>query len=276
MTIFRSRLSNAAFSSRTFTPHPGAQAPPPAEPAPESAPEPAPITPSPTFPLSPGSTGRHADIVCLADVQQQPIEWLWQDRLASGTVALLSGDPGSGKTFLALAIAAALSRGQAPHTGEPLEPCTVLYASTENTGAEVVRPRFERLLGDPRRLVLLRGTVSGHSAQSTSLSLRDTTILEDALQRTHARLLIVDPLHSYFRPAPDRHLSTEPRPVLDGLALLAERHRCCILLIRHLSKRGAGRAIHRGLGSIELSGAARTEFIAGSSPDAPRSAPCCR
>jgi hypothetical protein len=63
--------------------------------------------------------------------------------------------------------------------------------------------------------------------------------------------------------------SGETRPVLDGLARLAESHRCCILFVRHLSKRGTGRAIHRGLGSMELSGAVRTEFLAGSSPDAP-------
>jgi hypothetical protein len=44
---------------------------------------------------------------------------------------------------------------------------------------------------------------------------------------------------------------------------LAEKHRCCILLVRHLRKRGAGQA------SIELASAIRTEFLAGSSPDAP-------
>ena len=222
-----------------------------------------------SLPSDPTATGRRADIVCLSDVQPRPVEWLWQDRLASGTLAMLSGDPGAGKTWVALAIAAALSRGQTPCSGEALEPCTVLYASTENAGSEVVRPRFAKLEGDAARLVLLRGVVSGGSGQSASLSLRDTPALEDALQRTHARLLIVDPLHSYFGAGVDLHHSGETRPVLDGLARLAESHRCCILFVRHLSKRGTGRAIHRGLGSIELSGAVRTEFLAGSSPDAP-------
>jgi RecA-family ATPase len=98
--------------------------------------------------------------------------------------------------------------------------------------------------------------------KSTSLSLRDTPMLEDALERTQARLLIIDPLHSYLW-AVDRHRANESGRAFGNLARLAEKHRCCILLVRHLRKRGAGQA------SIELSSAIRTEFLAGSSPDAP-------
>jgi hypothetical protein len=208
----------------------------------------------------PAKEGPRADIVCLSDLPPRPIEWLWRDRLALGTLAMLSGDPGAGKTWLALAIAAALSRGRAPFSGEPFEPCTVLYLSTPKAGSETIQPRFEKLGGDASRLVLLRGVLNGGSDPSTSLSLRDTAVLEDALERTHARLLIVDPLHSYLGVSVDRR-----NGVLDGLSLLADRHRCCILFVRHLGRRGAS----RGRGSIDLSAAVRTEFLAGSSPDAP-------
>jgi hypothetical protein len=96
---------------------------------------------------------------------------------------MLSGDPGVGKTWVALAIATALSRGRAPFGGQALEPCTVLYASTENEGSEVVCPPFAKLDGDASRLVLLRGVVSGGSGQSTSLSLRDTPALEEKISK---------------------------------------------------------------------------------------------
>ena len=87
-------------------------------------------------------------------------------------------------------------------------------------------------------------------------------MLEDALERTQARLLIIDPLHSYLW-ALDRHRANDSGRAFDTLAQLAEKHRCCILLVRHLRKRG------RGLTSVELSAAVRTEFLAASSPDAP-------
>jgi putative DNA primase/helicase len=231
----------------------------PQEDSPEDAPPPVPL------PLPPEPTAS-ADLVYLCDLQLRPVEWLWQDRLACGTLAMISGVPGSGKTWIALAIAAALSRGRAPITGEKLEPCTVLYASMEHDSSEIILPRFAGLHGDPKRFAVLRGAVS---APSASLNLRETSILEDALQRTHARLVILDSFRSYSGAGIDLHQPAETRPLLEKLARLAERQNCCILLIRHLSKRGPGRPTVRSQGFIEISAALRTEFLAGSSPDAP-------
>lgn len=78
---------------------------------------------------------------------------------AAGTLAMISGEPGSGKTWVALAIAAALSRGRAPFTGEKAEPCTTLYASREHGASQVIHPRFIKLNGDAARLATLRGPV---------------------------------------------------------------------------------------------------------------------
>jgi hypothetical protein len=61
-----------------------------------------PHTPSP-LPADADATVTGTDIVYLAGLQPQPVEWLWQHRLAAGTLAMLSGKPGSGKTWAALA-----------------------------------------------------------------------------------------------------------------------------------------------------------------------------
>jgi hypothetical protein len=219
--------------------------------------------PHPPLPLPAESPGG-ADFVYLCDLQPRPVEWLWQDRLACGSLAMISGVPGSGKTWIALAIAAALSRGQDPFTCEPLEPCTVLYASMEHNSSEVILPRFVGLHGDPKRFAVLRGA---RSAASASLNLRNTSVIEDALQRTHARLVILDSLDTYS--GLDLHQPTETLPWLEELGRLAEKHHCCILFIRHLGKHGPGRPALRGHRSTQISATLRTEFLAGASPDAP-------
>jgi len=216
-----------------------------------------PHTPSP-LPADAHATVTGTDIVYLADLQPQPVEWLWQHRLAAGTLAMLSGEPGSGKTWVALAIAAALTRGRDPFTGEKLKPATVLYASAEHAAAQVIQPRFAGLHGDPARLVILRRAVSASSMSSPDSALHDLpNALVNALQKTQAHLVILDPWDGLW--ALD----------LDRLARLAELHRCCILLIRHLAKPAVGRPAHRGRVSIDCCAALRTEFLVGSSPDAP-------
>jgi hypothetical protein len=222
--------------------------------------------PPPSLPVNPDATVTGTDIVYLADLQPQPVEWLWQDRLATGTLAMLSGEPGSGKTWVALAIAAALTRGRDPFTGEELKPATVLYASAEHAAAQVIQPRFAGLHGDPARLVILRRAVSASSMSIPDSALRD---LENALQKTHAHLVILDPWDSLLGPEGDLDRASQTRPLLDRLARLAEVHRCCILLLRHLVKPTVGRPGHRGRVSVDGSAALRSEFLVGRSPDAP-------
>ena len=214
---------------------------------------------------------RRPKLVCLSDVEPKPVDWLWEQYLPKGMLALLSGDPGSGKTYLSLAIAAALSNGRTPYSGQAREPVNTLYLSLENSAEHVVRPRFDSLTGDCSRFQLLQGSISGENQQTGTIALSDTDLLEQAIIEAKAGLLIVDPIQSYLGADVDAHRSNETRPVLDGLGQLASKYNCCVLLVRHLSKNSGGRAIFRGLGSIDITGAARTELLAGTAPNEPNS-----
>ena len=196
--------------------------------------------------------------ICLADVEARPVNWLWEPFIPLGMLSMLSGDPGAGKSYIAQAMAAKLSRGQLCD-GRIVEPASTLYLSVENPIAESVRPRFDALGGDAAFFHVFDGPVT----------LADIGALESAISQIGARLVIVDPVQSYLGASVDLHRSNETRPIMDGLAKLAEAHGCAILLLRHLSKMSGGKAIHRGLGSIDLTGAVRSELLAGSLPDDP-------
>jgi hypothetical protein len=144
-----------------------------------------------------------------------------------------------------------------------VKPADVLYLSVENSPERVVRPRFDALGGEPARFHLLQGVVRGTNTGEmlTRARLSDVTVLAEAIKRTGARLVIVDPLQSYLDAEMNR--ADETRPVMDALCGLAEEHGCAVLLIRYLSKARTGRAVARGMGSIDLTGAVRSEMLAG-------------
>jgi hypothetical protein len=122
-------------------------------------------------------------LLALSEVAARPVDWVWEPYLSAGTVALLSGDPGVGKTHLALAIAAQISnRPQAtsykletPKAGRERETGNVLYVGGIDSPAQVLRPRFDALGGNPTRFHLLlsnklqaSGNKPGKPEQSSS------------------------------------------------------------------------------------------------------------
>jgi hypothetical protein len=201
----------------------------------------------------------HPKIITLSDVQPCKVPWLWEPYLAEGMVSLLSGDPGAGKTFIAQSIAAALSIGQVPYTQEPRPPADVLYLSCENSPEYILRPRFDLLGGDPTRFHVVNDGVQ----------ISDISALEYAIEKTNAQFMVVDPIQSFLGPNVDAHRANETRPLMDNLSRLAAKYKCCILLLRHLSKATTSRAIYRGMGSIDFTGAVRTELLAGCSSSDP-------
>lgn len=217
------------------------------------------------LPYAPRNLARRPDLLTLASVEAQPVPWLWQPYLTYGMLNMLSGDPGAGKTYLALAFAAALTVGKIPYTGDSVAPHNVVYLSTENSPEFVLRARFDALGGDANCFHILQGAVTGDGAKQRreSVRLSDIPLLDEAVKQTKARLLVVDPIQSYLGGEVDMHRSNETRPVLDGLAMLAQKHKVCILILRHFAKATTGSAINRGLGSIDLTGAARSELHAG-------------
>jgi hypothetical protein len=94
--------------------------------------------------------------------------------------------------------------------------------------------------------------------------------LSHALEQTKAQLMVFDPIQSFLGADVDTYRANKIRPVMDALALLAKKHGCCILLLRHLTKGVTGRGIYRGSGGIDLSAAARTELLAGHAANDPK------
>ena len=208
----------------------------------------------------------------LTEIKTQTIDWLWPKRIPLGKITILDGDPGMGKSLLALSVAASVSTGLPMPDGTPGKQGGVILIAPEDSAADTIKPRLKAAGGDPSRVLLLNTIVKRNAEKikiddwSFTLS-RDLHLLEVGIKQIKAVLVIVDPLTAVLGKHIDQSRDQAVREVFTPLAQLAERFGCAILIIRHLSKVGSGNLLYRGAGSIGIIAAARLGLIVVQDPD---------
>lgn len=209
-----------------------------------------------------------ADVVLLSTVAPRPIAWLWPGRLARGKETLLSGDPGAGKSFVAIDLAARVSVGAAwPDLAAGGRPAGVVLVCGEDDVADTIRPRLDAAGGDPARVAVLQ-TVRGAEGRRRGVTLADLPAIGTALDAVRdPALLVIDPLGLHLGDVDD-HRNAEVRGALGALVDLARERGVALLVVHHLRK-ADGRGVALSLGSIGIVGAARIGLVAVRDPDDP-------
>ena len=87
--------------------------------------------------------------------------------------------------------------------------------------------------------------------------------LEEALAKTGAKVLILDPIQAYLGGGMDMNRANEARDMTKKLGALAEKYQCAILLIGHMNKASGNKAAYRGMGSIDFFAVARSVLLVG-------------
>ena len=196
---------------------------------------------------------------CVADVEPEAVEWLWEPRIPLRHLTALEGDPGEGKSFITQAIAAKLSRGMGLPGAPENTPANSLLLTGEDYVPTSVRPRLGAMGAELNRIYTYDRIVS---LDDTGLK-----ILESLIKCTSARFVVIDPIQAFLPPELDIHRANQVRAVMAGLGELAERCDCAVLIVRHLAKGSASKAIYRGLGSIDFTAACRSVLLAGHDSD---------
>lgn len=207
------------------------------------------------------SQKKELKIISSTNVEVREINWLWYPFIPRGKVTILQGDPGEGKSTFMLTLAAYLTRGESlPFTGcgEPPDPITVLYQSTEDDYDDTIVPRFIKASGIRERLAFI-------DESEYPLTFDDDRILE-GIKQTGAKLLVLDPLASYIGDC-SLNASNEVRQKFNALINAARETDCAIVVVNHMNKMPGLKAIYRTPGSIDVAGAVRSILLLARDPD---------
>ena len=194
-------------------------------------------------------------IIRMSDVELTPVEWLWKPYLPFGKLSVLQGNPGEGKTYFAMHLAAACTNGKLLPNMERMEPFNVIYQTAEDGLGDTVKPRLIEAGADLDRVLVIDDS-------DVQLTLSDERI-EKAIVENNARLVIIDPIQAYLGADVDMNRANEVRPIFMRLGQVAQRTGCAILLIGHLNKAAGMQSLQRGLGSIDIAAAVRSVMFIG-------------
>lgn len=206
-------------------------------------------------------SSRIVKIRCGADIKPLPITWLWPGWVPAGKLTILAGAAGTGKTTLALALAAVITAGgRWPDGSECQERGNVLIWSSEDVADDTLVPRLIAAGADLSRCHFIDGIAQDGESVPFDPS-QDIPDLHRAAESIGGvRLLLIDPIVSAV--AGDMHRANDVRRSLQAVVDFADAHGCAVIGITHFAKGGAGKAPQdRVIGSQAFGALARMVLV---------------
>jgi len=202
-----------------------------------------------------------------SDIEPRDVDWLWKPWLPAGMLGLCAGRGGSGKSTVALSIAAQCSIGGTLPDGQPAPLLNTLIFASEDSPAHTTIPRLIAMGANLDRIHIVEG-VAREGDDPDHVQVRAHAVLiEQEVDRLEVGLVIIDPIASYLGNA-NTDKESDVRAGLMPLVAMAQRTQCAVVMIRHVSK--AGDSMHAGsriLGSTAWRDVPRVAWMLADAPD---------
>lgn len=175
------------------------------------------------------------NLVSVSDIEKEYVEWLVPGYIPKGSITIIGGDGGLGKTSLWCNIASAISNGKPcvlQEDNDVMYPRgEVIYFSGEDDTARVLRPRLEQ---NGANLDNIK-TIPIDDDAFTSLSIGGT-LIEGIIEARRPVLMIFDPIQQFIKNA-DMSKRNDMRQTMTNLNKLGTKYGTTFILVMHTNKR---------------------------------------
>lgn len=206
---------------------------------------------------------RRIKLTQASSIVMKPIHWLWENRIALGTLALLAGREGIGKSTLAYRLAADITKGMLPGIYEGV-PRNVIIIATEDSWEFTIVPRLVAADADLDRV--FRADPTDEDEYGISLP-RDIEELSSIIKTNDIALILLDPLMSRVDSKLDSHKDQEVRQALEPLVKMGDKSGASVLGLIHVNKSGSTDPLSTLMGSRAFSAVARAVLYVVEDPD---------
>ncbi len=209
--------------------------------------------------------GRTLHLTPASQIKVRPVRWCWQDRVALGTLALLGGREGIGKSLVAYSLAAEVTRGtlEGVYYGTPR---AVIIAATEDAWEFTIVPRL-MAAGANLDLVYRVDVATGEGTEATLTLPKDLAELERVTRESGAVLTLLDPLLSRLDASLDTHKDAEVRQALEPLVAYASATDSTVLGLIHVNKSVSTDLLTTLMASRAFAAVARSVLIVMKDPE---------
>jgi RecA-family ATPase len=212
--------------------------------------------------------------VKLSTIEPKRLKWLWHPYLPLGKVVIVAGAPGHGKSQLTSYMAACASAGTF-YPGDMPTPGRVLLMSAEDDLDDTVVPRLMAANaggGDLAKIetVSVRRALPGGVTSTGMIRIPGDliSIIDWAREDPEsARLVVFDPVVSFFDREHSTYNNQDVRDAIDPLAAIAAEFGLTIVLVLHLNKSESREMAGRIAESHGFQAIARTVLAFGPDPD---------
>jgi RecA-family ATPase len=198
-----------------------------------------------------------------ADIEPEPVEWLIEGAIPLGMMVVIGGQPGMGKSQIALKLAAAVTTGTGLPDGSSVDRLgSVIVLANEDDAARTIRPRLDAAGADIAKVHLVEGVArEGEQVDHFQLDTDVAALRAKTEEIGDVKLIIIDPPSAYLGPKVDAYKESDVRRILAPLGQLANDTGALVLLVVHLNKRTDGGAQQRFGGSTAWIAAPRAAFL---------------